>query len=197
MDTPGGPIELARIGTAGVIRFARPERKNPLSVETLEALKEALKGLQEAEDIARIVITGSGDTFAAGANIKEVAALDPESARPFGKRGQDLMLSIYRSGKPVLAAIDGYCFGGALDLATACRFRIASPRSVFSHPGPKLGIMTGWGGTQLLPKLIGEKRALGMLLTGRTVNAEEALKIGLVDSVAEDPFELALRFEKR
>ena len=195
MDNSGGLIEIERKGKAGVIRFARPERKNPLSVETLEALREAVLELQGDASLERIVITGSGDTFAAGANIREVAELNPETARPFGKRGQDLMLLIHRSSKPVIAAIDGYCMGGALDLATACRHRIASPRSVFAHPGPKLGIITGWGGTQFLPRLIGEKRALGMLLTGRLVSATEALDLGLVDALAEDPFELALRFE--
>jgi len=195
MDRTGGPIEIERIGTAGVIRLVRPERKNPLSVETLEALRDGVLALENDDSLEKIVITGSGDTFAAGANIREVAELDPGSARPFGKRGQDLMLLIHRSKKPVVAAIDGYCMGGALDLATACRHRVASPRSVFAHPGPKLGIMTGWGGTQFLPRLIGEKRALGMLLTGRSVTAYEAFEMGLVDAVDEDPFGLALHFD--
>ncbi|MCO6511491.1 MAG: enoyl-CoA hydratase/isomerase family protein [Aridibacter famidurans] len=188
------PVALERVGEACVIRFARPEAKNPLSVETLDALESALDSLL-SESPKRIVITGSGDTFASGANIREVAALDPDSAGEFGRRGQDLMLKIRRIPVPVIAAIDGYCFGGALDLAVACRRRIASTRSKFCHPGPKLGIITGWGGTQLLPRLIGEKRALEILLTGKIVDAEEALRMGLIDLIDEDPVAAALSYQ--
>ncbi len=188
------PVTTEVRGKAGVITFSRPELKNPLSAETLEALETALRSYEFA-DVERIVVTGSGDTFAAGANIREVAALTPETAKEFGRRGQLLMLFISRMEKPVIAAIDGFCMGGALDLAVACRARIASPGSVFAHPGPKLGIITGWGGTQLLPRLIGEKRALEMLLTARNVTADEALEIGLIDAVSDDPLETALRFE--
>jgi enoyl-CoA hydratase len=195
MSKVSGPISIEKQGTAAVVRFTRPELKNPLSIETLEALSAALRELLGDDSVARVVITGSGDTFAAGANIREVAALDENTARAFGRRGQELMLRIYKSDKLVLAAVNGYCMGGALDLAVACRYRIASKRSRFAHPGPKLGIMTGWGGTQFLPRLIGEKRALEMLLTARTVDAVEALKIGLIDAIDDDPVELALRFE--
>ncbi|HUF04504.1 MAG TPA: enoyl-CoA hydratase/isomerase family protein [Aridibacter sp.] len=188
------PVVTERAGAAGVIRFVRPESKNPLSVETLDALESALASLA-AGSPERIVITGSGDTFASGANIREVAALDPEAAGEFGRRGQELMLRIKDFPVPVIAAIDGFCFGGALDLAVACRYRIASERSKFCHPGPKLGIITGWGGTQLLPRLIGDKRALEMLLTAKIVDAPEALRIGLIDLVDEDPVGAALGFE--
>jgi enoyl-CoA hydratase len=195
MPDQSGPISIEHRGPAALVCFTRPELKNPLSVETLEALSAGLEMLLGDDSVERVVITGSGDTFAAGANIREVAALDERSASAFGKRGQDLMLRIYRSEKPVIAAIDGYCMGGALDLAVACRHRIASGRSSFAHPGPRLGIITGWGGTQFLPRLIGEKRALEMLLTARIVDAKEALKIGLIDAIDDDPVELALRFE--
>lgn len=188
------PVAIERVGKSCVIRFARPEAKNPLSVETLDALESALDSLV-SESPECIVITGSGDTFASGANIREVAALDPEAAAVFGKRGQDLMLKIREFPVPVIAAIDGYCFGGALDLAVACRQRVSSSRSKFCHPGPKLGIITGWGGTQLLPRLIGEKRALEMLLTGKIVDAQEALRIGLVDLIDEDPVSAALSYQ--
>lgn len=191
---PDAPLTTEVRGRAGVITFSRPELKNPLSSETLDALEAALTS-PDMKNTERIVLTGSGDTFAAGANIREVAALTPDTAGEFGRRGQMLMLSISRMEVPVLAAIDGFCMGGALDLAVACTARIASPRSVFAHPGPKLGIITGWGGTQFLPRLIGEKRALEMLLTARSVSAVEALSIGLIDAVSEDPLDTALRFE--
>jgi enoyl-CoA hydratase/carnithine racemase len=92
-----------------------------------------------------------------------------------------------------IAAVNGLCFGGAFDLALACRRRIASPNAVFSHPGANLGIMTGWGGTQRLPRLVGEARALEIFLTGKRVSAVEALQIGLIDEIAENPLEFALR----
>ncbi|REJ78837.1 MAG: enoyl-CoA hydratase/isomerase family protein [Acidobacteria bacterium] len=191
MNGTDSPVSIEKKYAAGIIRFLRPEQKNPLSVETLDALESVLRTLI-CESVERIIITGSGDTFASGANIREVAVLDPETARDFGQKGQELMLSIARSPIPVIAAIDGYCFGGALDLAVACAKRVASERSVFCHPGPKLGIITGWGGTQFLPRLIGEKRALDMLLTARTVGADEALEMGLIDQINPDPLQAAL-----
>jgi enoyl-CoA hydratase/carnithine racemase len=94
-----------------------------------------------------------------------------------------------------IAAINGYCFGGALDLAVACRHRIASPNAQFAHPGVSLGIITGWGGTQRLPRLIGETPTLEMLLTAGRFDAEWALRRGLVDEIADDPLEYALDIE--
>jgi enoyl-CoA hydratase/carnithine racemase len=97
------------------------------------------------------------------------------------------MNKIATSKKETAAAINGFCFGGALDLALACNKRIASPDAMFSHPGAKLGIITGWGGTQRLPRLIGEAKALEMFLTAKRVNAVEALRIGLIDKISKNP----------
>ena len=184
-------LKVEIVGSSGLITFCRPEEKNPLSIDTIEEVHTALDGFQES-GVSKIVITGSGNTFAAGANIREVAALDSESALEFGRRGQQLMMRIHRFPVPVIAAIDGYCMGGALDLAVACKERIASPRSIFAHPGPKLGIMTGWGGTQLLPRLIGEKRALCIFLMADRIGAAEALELGLIDAIDDDPVGTAL-----
>ena len=170
-----------------VIRFIRPEIKNPLSIETLEEIKTVFARLESNENIEKIIFTGSGDTFASGANLREIAATPAANAREFALRGQNLMRTIYQSNKLTFAAIDGFCMGGALDLALSCKLRIASPRSVFAHPGADLGIMTGWGGTQLLPRLIGEAKALEMFLTAKRVGAEEALRINLIDEIAENP----------
>lgn len=186
-------ITIERNGKAAIIRFNRPEIKNPLSVATLETLEQIFNALNSEAKLEKIVFTGSGDTFASGANLNEVAQLTVETAREFGARGQNLMRRIYLSEKLTVAAIDGFCMGGALDLALSCRKRIASPRSVFAHPGASLGIITGWSGTQLLPRLIGKKKALEMFLTAKKVAADEALEIGLIDKISANPLQSALK----
>lgn len=105
------------------------------------------------------------------------------------------MTQISELRAPTIAAVNGICFGGALDLALCCKYRIASPDAIFAHPGADLGIMTGWGGTQRLPRLIGEARALEMFFTAKRVTGDEALAIGLVDHVVTDPLGFALDFD--
>lgn len=197
VDKPKFDLELQNIKVeiakkSAIIRFIRPEIKNPLSIQTLEELKNVFAFLDLNPTIKTIVFTGSGDTFASGANLNEVSKLHKETAREFGLRGQNLMQEIYKSNKLTAAAIDGFCMGGALDLALSCKQRFASPRSVFAHPGASLGIITGWSGTQLLPRLIGKKKALEMFLTAKRVDANEALLIGLIDKIAENPLEDSL-----
>lgn len=186
-------LEVETSDKIAVIQFSRPEIKNPLSVKTLEELKTSFLSVESNLKIHTIIFTGSGNTFASGANLREVSQLTEQTAKEFGLRGQDLMQKIYKSEKQTIAAIDGYCMGGALDLALSCKNRIASPRSVFAHPGAKLGIITGWGGTQALPRLIGRKKAFEILLTAKRVSAEEALEIGLIDEIDEKPLAKALR----
>ena len=105
----------------------------------------------------------------------------------FSRAGQALTLAVDRFPVPVIAAIRGYCMGGGMDLALACDYRIAAPNAVFGHRGASLGVMTGWGGTQRLPRLIGKARAMQMFLLAEMVAAEEALRIGLVNKIADDP----------
>lgn len=186
-------ILVENIKTAAVIRFNRPEIKNPLSIETLDALREIFADLESNPNVERIIFTGSGDTFASGANLNEIARLTGETARPFGLRGQSLMQTIYHSKKLTVAAVDGFCMGGALDLAVSCKRRIASPRSTFAHPGVGLGIITGWSGTQILPRLVGEAAALEMFLTAKRINAREALRIGLIDRISENLLDDSLK----
>jgi len=184
-------IIVEKFGNAVVLRFNRPEIKNPLSIETLEKLREIFTSLEANSVIEKIIFTGSGDTFASGANLNEIAQLTGETARAFGLRGQNLMQHVYHSCKLTVAAVDGFCMGGALDLALSCKRRVASPRSVFAHPGANLGIMTGWSGTQILPRLIGEARALEMFLTAKRIDGGEALRINLIDAVSDDPLDEA------
>ena len=192
--TSNKSLAVEIVKNIAVIRFTRPEIKNPLSIDTLEELKELLSTFEAQPNIATIIFTGSGDTFASGANLKEIADTTADKAREFALRGQDLMQSVYHSNKMTVAAIDGFCFGGALDLALSCKFRVASSRSVFAHPGVGLGIITGWGGTQLLPRLIGQAKALEMFLTAKRVDAHEALHIGLIDEITENPLDTAISF---
>jgi enoyl-CoA hydratase/carnithine racemase len=119
-------------------------------------------------------------------------SLTPDSARAFAERGQNLFQRISEARQLTIAAVNGFCMGGGLDLALACRVRVASPGAVFAHPGARLGIITGWGGTQRLPRLVGPARALEMFATGRRLDASEALAFGLVSHLHPDALACAL-----
>lgn len=179
-------------GSHAVVRLNRPAARNSLSLATLAELNKIVSALSEGAHISTIIFTGMGDAFASGANIRELRALTPETAREFALRGQLLMQRIADSAQLTIAAVNGYCMGGGLDLALACDLRCASHSAVFAHPGARLGIITGWGGTQRLPRLIGQTRALEMFTTARRVTATEAYEIGLVNRVGENAVECAL-----
>ncbi len=185
------PIIVEELGSLAVIRFNRPHKRNPLSTPTLKEIDRTFTELAARVDISTIVFTGTDDVFASGADIRELQTLTPATAREFSERGQRLFQMIADARQLTIAAVNGYCMGGALDLALACDIRIASPTATFAHPGANLGIITGWGGTQRLTRLVGPTRALGMFFTARRVNADEALAIGLVDFVADSVLELA------
>ena len=174
--------------------FNRPEIRSPLSVFVLEKLHRIIDEIETDKIIKTVVFTGVNYVFASGADLREIAKVTKETAREFALRGQTLMNKIANLNQLTIAAINGFCFGGALDLALACNKRIASPDAQFSHPGANLGIITGWGGTQRLPRLVGEAKALEMFLTAKRVDADEALKIGLIDEINENP--LAKSLEK-
>lgn len=180
---------IERLGPAAVITFNRPEIRSPLSIEVLETLLEEFPSLSDAE---KLIFTGSADVFASGADLREIASVDGSTAREFAERGQKLMGLVASFPGRSIAAVNGFCFGGALDLALACKYRIASPDALFSHPGANLGIMTGWGGTQCLPRLVGEAAALEIFLTAKRVTAAEALKVGLIDEISLDPLAAAI-----
>lgn len=169
-----------------MIRFNRPEIRSPLSVAVLGELEAVISEVAAAEQIDRVVFTGVGDVFASGADLREIAAVTANEAPQFAERGQRLMQSLADLPQTTVAAINGYCFGGALDLALACDRRIASPNAQFAHPGAGLGIITGWGGTQRLPRLIGTANALEMFFTASPIDAHRALAIGLIDEIRED-----------
>lgn len=153
----------------------------------LERLEDEMARLNADPAIRGAVITGGGQAFAAGAEIGEIAALQGAGGFEFSRFGQKVLATIACSRKPVIAAIRGFCMGGGLDLALACRQRIASSDAVFAHPGGAIGIMTGWGGTQRLSRLIGRGRALEMLTSGSRLTVKEAFEYGLVTQIADGP----------
>lgn len=187
-------IAVEIVDDVSVIRFTLPERRNPLSSETLEEVERQFTSLSSRDEIRAIIFTGAEGVFASGANIREVGSLTPETALAFSHRWQTFFQSIADSNKLTIAAVNGYCMGGALDLALSCKIRVASPNAVFAHPGLKLGIITGWGGTQRLSRLMGVAKALEIFLTTRRVSADEALEIGLVSAVDEDVLNAAFSF---
>jgi enoyl-CoA hydratase/carnithine racemase len=183
-------FELVRRGDCAILRLASPDGTNKLSLAKVNALRAAVEDLFSEADagrISRLIISGNDKFFSAGADLNEIVRLSGPSAFDFAKAGQRLMLAVDRFPVPVIAAVQGYCMGGGLDLALACDYRVAAPNAVFGHRGASLGLITGWGGTQRLPRLIGKARALQMFLLAEKVGGEEALRIGLVDAVAEDP----------
>ena len=181
------PIAVETRNRIMVVRFTRPEFRNPLSLGVIDELERIVDRVMSGESLEKLVFTGADDVFASGADLREIAPLNPGEARSFADRGQRLMTRISALPMPTAAAVNGYCFGGALDLALACTRRVASPNAMFCHPGAGLGIITGWGGTQRLPRLIGEAKALEMFFTASPITAEAALKVGLIDAVADDP----------
>lgn len=186
------PVVVEERDSVAIVRLNRPAERNSLTTPLLERLTEIVSALRQREDISAIVFTGAGDVFASGADIRELERLTPETARAFALRGQRLMRLIAEAGQTTLAAVGGYCMGGGLDLALACDVRCASPGAVFAHPGARLGIITGWGGTQRLHKLVGTARALELFLTAGRIGGREALEMGLVDYLSDSPLERAL-----
>jgi enoyl-CoA hydratase len=172
-------------GSVAIVRFNRPAQRNPLSIATLQDLKRTTSALFSRNDIQAVIFTGTDDVFASGANIRELAQLDAKSALEFSNFGQDLFHTIADARQMTIAAINGYCLGGGLDLALACDIRVASTTAVFSHPGARLGIITGWGGTQRLPRIIGRARALELFATARRYTSIEALEMGLVSHIGD------------
>jgi enoyl-CoA hydratase len=173
-----------------LLRLGSEDGTNRLTQACVLALTAAIREL--AENPRPLVITGNTKFFSAGAELEEIAALDASSAYEFSKTGQTLMRTMDEFPVPVYAAISGYCMGGGMDLALACRRRIASPNAVFGHRGAALGLITGWGGTQRLPRLVGKAIALEMFVAAEKISAPQALAIGLVEAVADDPVAEAL-----
>ncbi|MGH9341519.1 MAG: enoyl-CoA hydratase/isomerase family protein [Acidobacteriota bacterium] len=167
-----------------LLTIERPQVLNALNAETLSELKDCFTNLRESGEAGAVIITGAGEkAFVAGADIAELAQLDPLGARAKSDAGHALLHDVETFPKPVIAAINGFCLGGGCELALACHIRIASEDARLGLPEVKLGLIPGYGGTQRLPRLIGKGRALELILTGEMVDAAQAEKIGLVNHV--------------
>ena len=163
---------------------------NSFNTEVLIELDQAIDRLLADDAVKAIVVTGGGtNAFVAGADIREIRALfdRPDggyaAAREFIRRGQDLFLKIERASKPFIAAINGYCLGGGLELAMTCHMRVCSDRARLGNTEIKLGLIPGWGGTQRLSRLVGKGKATELILTGDMITAQEAYRLGLVDKL--------------
>lgn len=167
-----------------ILEINREEALNAMNYNVLNELDLELKTLIGNNNIRAVIITGSGGkSFIAGADIKIMKNLDKKAAYDFSKLGQKVTNRIEQSSKPIIAAINGYAFGGGCEISLACHLRFASGNATFSQPEVKLGLIPGWGGTQRLPKIIGIARATEMILLGNIINSEKALNIGLVNAV--------------
>lgn len=176
-------VRTMRDGAVGTLVIDRPDKRNALSAAVRRALLDALHTLSEDPDVRVIVVTGAGEkSFVAGADIAEFATRTPVDQYR-AMRLPSYLDAIERSPKPVIAAINGYCLGGGLELAMACDFRIAAEHATFGQPEIKLGIIPGGGGTQRLPRLVGLGYAMKMILSGEPISAAEALRIGLIEEV--------------
>ncbi len=162
----------------------RPDKLNALNEQTIKELGVVFDDLNSNDSVSVIILTGSGEkAFVAGADIKELNALDMISAKEFAEFGQSVFSKIEKSEKPVIAAVNGFALGGGCELALACHIRVASENAKFGQPEVNLGIIPGYGGTQRLARQINSSRAAEYILTGDMIDASEALRLGLVNHV--------------
>jgi enoyl-CoA hydratase/carnithine racemase len=174
-----------------IITMRSSDGMNRLPLRHFLELGEILERLAASSQPLPLILTGNDKFFSTGADLTEIRQLAGNDAIQFSRRGQQVTDALDHFPALTIAAIRGYCMGGSMDTAMACDMRIASPDAVFGHRGAALGILTGWGGTQRLPRLVGRARALQMFLAGEVVPASEALRIGLINEIAADPLAAA------
>ncbi|MBI4546994.1 MAG: enoyl-CoA hydratase/isomerase family protein [Ignavibacteriae bacterium] len=166
------------------VTINRPDKLNALNAQCKAELKEVFTNLRTNSEVDAVIITGAGEkAFIAGTDISELTSLNAESGKQFSENGQAVFDLIQHLGKPVIAAVNGYALGGGCELALACHIRIASENAKFGQPEVNLGIIPGYGGTQRLTRVVGIGKAMELTLTGNTIDAQEALRIGLVNKV--------------
>jgi enoyl-CoA hydratase len=183
-------VKTRKEDSAFVITLDNPP-VNALNLKLLEELVTSVKEGNDDLEVRGIVITGAGtNAFCAGADLKMMQTLGPQDAEKITKIGHDAFDALENSKKPVLVAINGLALGGGCELAMSCDLRYASDRARFGQPEVTLGLIPGWGGTQRMPRLIGKAKAKELIFSGQLINAQEALRIGLVNKVVPDGEEL-------
>lgn len=183
-------VEVDSRQEAVILRLCSRDGTNRLASARVKALTAEIKKILPAHK--PLIVTGNQRFFSAGADLNEINRLGGSASYDFALMGQELM-RLVAEFPFTMAAIDGYCMGGGLDLALACTFRIAAPGAIFGHRGAALGILTGWGGTQRLPRLVGKAQALSMFLTAEKLSTARAMEIGLISAIHADPLAAALR----
>jgi enoyl-CoA hydratase/carnithine racemase len=196
-DSGLSPFLLEARDKVVVLRLKSADGMNRLTRESVRILIRLVEGLAAERSPLPLIVTGNQKFFSAGADLNEIALLSGADAFVFAREGQRLMQLMADFPAPVIAAIEGHCFGGGLDLALACHRRIAASNAVFGHRGASLGLITGWGGTQRLPRLIGKGQALQMFCAAEKLSAAEALRCGLVERVVEDPVGAAIALAEK
>ncbi|MGE5422673.1 MAG: short-chain-enoyl-CoA hydratase [Ignavibacteriales bacterium] len=177
-------IILEKEGPLAIVFINRPQAMNALNQETLQELETAVDSLAADKEVTAVIVTGSGEkAFVAGADIAFMQPLGGVEGKFFGELGQRVFRKIEEMPKPVIAAVNGFALGGGCELAMACDIRVASVKAKFGQPEVGLGITPGFGGTQRLPRLVGEGMAKEMIYTADVIDANEALRIGLVNHV--------------
>ena len=168
----------------GYVTINRPYKLNALNAKAKVELNQLFQNLKTDDTVDVVILTGAGEkAFVAGTDIKELTELNTKSGKKFSAGGQAIFDSIENLGKPVIAAINGYALGGGCELALACTIRIAAENAKFGQPEVNLGIIPGYGGTQRLARLLGKGKAMELILTGDQIDAQEALRIGLINKV--------------
>jgi len=190
-------IEFSRVEEFALIRLNRPQALNALSFKLVEDLSRAIDQVA-ASDARALLVTGAGEkAFCAGADIAELAGRTLAQTKRGAELGQAVMAKIERLPMPSVAIVNGYAFGGGLELALACTFRLVTPNAKLGLPEIKLGLIPGYGGTQRLPRAVGEARALEMILTAKTLDAQTALAWGLANRLVEgDPLAAGKAFAR-
>lgn len=177
-------VQLKKEIPLGWIIINRPDKLNALNAETISELYSAFLSFREDAEVRAVILTGSGEkAFVAGADISELDGLDQTSGKDYALEGQELTKLIENYRKPVIAAINGFALGGGTEIALSCHVRIAAENARMGQPEVKLGLIPGFGGTQRLTRLIGKGKAMELVLSGRMIDAQEALSIGLVNRV--------------
>jgi enoyl-CoA hydratase len=167
-----------------LVTINRPDRLNALNARAKSELRELFVGFRDDPAVDVVILTGAGTkAFVAGTDIAELSALNGTSGKAFSSGGQEAFNAVENLGKPVIAAVNGFALGGGCELALACHIRLAAENARFGQPEVNLGIIPGYGGTQRLPRLVGSGRAAELILSGNPIDAQEALRIGLVNRV--------------